>query len=241
MDDPAANLSLQKQAIDAALNCKWQEAAQINQKLNLLDPENIPCLNRLAKALTELGQYTQAKKIYNEVLKLDPYNPIAAKNLKRISGLKDDAPHHDSSELPQKLSAALFLQEPGVTKIVNLIKVAEPQKLSSLTTGMTVNVVPKNRGIVINALDNSYLGVLPDDISHQLLKLIKGGNKYQAVIKSIKSNGLTVLIRETYRSRRFKNQPSFLDDSQISSFTDHISLPSEGLDESSSDSEEAES
>lgn len=240
MDDASANLSLlQKLAIDAALNCKWEEAAQINQKLKTLDPENIPCLNRLAKALTELGSYNEAKKIYNEVLKLDPYNPIAAKNLKRITGLKDDAPHQNS-ELPQKLSAALFLQEPGVTKIINLIKVAEPQKLSSLTTGMTVNVVPKNRGIVINALDNCYLGVLPDDISHQLLKLIKGGNKYQAVIKSIKSNGLTVLIRETYRSRRFKNQPSFLDDSQISSYSDHISLPADGLDDSILESEEAD-
>ena len=56
-----------------------------------------------------------------------------------------------------------------------------------------------------------YLGVLPDDLSHHLLRLIHGGSKYQAYIKTIKINSLSIIIQEVYRSSRFKNQPSFLD------------------------------
>ena len=53
--------------------------------------------------------------------------------------------------------------------------------------------------------------MLPDDTAHLLTRLIKGGNKYELFIKSVRVNALSVLIRETFRSKRFKNQPSFLD------------------------------
>ena len=84
MEDSATIAALNRRAIDAALNCNWTEAIEINEQIIVDDPENIPCLNRMAKAYTELGKYSRAKKIYQEVLKLDPYNPIASKNLKRI-------------------------------------------------------------------------------------------------------------------------------------------------------------
>lgn len=215
--------SLSRQAIEAALNCNWVLAASLNQKIIELKPEDIPSLNRLAKALSEQGKYSEAKKIYSQVLKLDPYNPIAFKNSKRIASFKEDkAPQENGIH---KLSASVFLQEPGVTKIVNLIKVAEPNKLSTLSTGMEVNIVSKSRGVVINDGNNSYLGVLPDDIAHQMLKLIEGGNKYQAIIKSVKNNGLTILIREVFRSKKFRNQPSFLEESHIVSYpSDHLTL-----------------
>ena len=103
------------------------------------------------------------------------------------------------------------MQEPGKTKIVNLLKVAEPQKLSQSYCGMPVEMIIKNRKITIVDGYGNYLGVLPDDISHHLVRLLRGGSKYALFIKSIKVNGLSVLIKETFRSKRFKNQPSFLE------------------------------
>ena len=75
---------------------------------------------------------------------------------------------------------------------------------------------------------------MPDDTSHLMLKLLKGGNKYELFIKSIKVNGLAVLIKEVFRSRKFKNQPSFLDNSD-SVITQEL-LPA--LDQNGEDEEE---
>ena len=73
--------------------------------------------------------------------------------------------------------------------------------------------------------DDNYLGLLPDDMSHHLLKLITGGNKYQALIKSVKSNSLAIIVRETFRSRKFRNQPSFVSDHKAVTYSsDHINL-----------------
>lgn len=243
MDDTASPeiTALSRLAIDSALNCKWSEAAELNRKILESEPQSTAALNRLAKALSEMGTYSEARKIYNQVLEIDSYNLIAAKNLKRIQPFKSDGVIPEGHDL-QKLSAASFLQEPGVTKIVNLVKLAEPQRLSTLSTGMSVKIHPKNRSITVTDLNDNYLGVLPDDISHQLIRLTTGGNKYSGTVKAVKQNGLTILIRETFRSKKFRNQPSFLEESHIVSFpSDHISIPTDGLDDSpTAEGEEAE-
>lgn len=223
---------LYRQALNAALNCEWQEALEINLKLSKLLPDNTECLNRLAKSYFELGKYSLAKKIYAQVLDIDPYNTIAQKNLKKISSFKKNAlvANQDNGLghnglLKASLSPSLFLEEPGVTKIVNLVKVAEPQKLLTLSPGSLVNLVAKKRGILVVDSQNLYLGALPDDSAHHLQKLISGGNKYQVIIKSVKNNGLSILIREVFRSKKFKNQASFIDESRVLAYSsDNISL-----------------
>ncbi len=214
MDDTSPNVNLlNEQAIDAALSSSWDIALKINKQIIKKDPQNVDALNRQARAYMELGKSSLAKKYYSEALKFDPYNPIAIKNLKIIKSFKSNNKENQThlAGIAPKLSASLFLQEPGKTKIVSLLKVAEPQKLSMIYCGMPLEMVIKNRGITIVDANNNYLGVLPDDISHLILRLLRGGNKFGLFVKSIKVNGLSVLIKETYRSKRFKNQPSFLE------------------------------
>lgn len=221
-EDTSADLT--NQAIHAALQCRWEEAVECNKKLLGDDPNDIDSLNRLAKAYFELNQINEAKKIYNQVLEADPYNTIAQKNLKRVNSFKQgDGVHKRNNSI---ISPTSFLHEPGVTKLINLVKVAEPQRLLKLSAGESVNLIMKNRGITITDFSNLYLGVLPDDMGHYLMKLLKGGNKYQAIIKSVKANGITILVRELSRSKKFKNQASFLDETRILTYSsDHISLP----------------
>ena len=213
MDQNPKSSSLSKLAIDAALDYKWDEALRLNKQILKLDPQNIDALNRQARVYMEMGRSTLAKKYYIQVIKLDPYNPIALKNLKIVRAFKENGKDngHILANHINKLSPTLFLQEPGKTKVVSLLKVAEPQKLSQAFCGMKVDLLIKNRKITIVDLRTNYLGVLPDDISHHLLRLLRGGNKYELFIKAIRVNSLSVLIKETYRSKRFKNQPSFLD------------------------------
>lgn len=237
--DPTESQNLAKLAIDAALDCRWDDALRLNKQILKLDGTNTDTLNRLARVYLEMGKNNLAKKYYSEVVKIDPYNPIALKNLKIIRtlkpGKKDDYVVHTNGT--SKLSASLFLQEPGKTKIVNLLKVAEPQKLCKAYCGMKVDMIIKNRKITVIDADENYLGILPDDISHHLLRLIRGGNKYDLFIKSVRVNGLAVLIKETYRSKRFKNQPSFLENSDATLLATDLLTP---LDNQNEDEQEVE-
>lgn len=208
MDENSSPLSrsLPQQAISAALNCLWEKALGLNRQILKLDPRNLDALSRLGRASFELGKLEQAKKYYNLALKVDPYNPIALKNLKILKVSKGDGKvqlNHNP------INPSMFLHEPGKTKMVTLLKVAEPQKLSNLYPGMSVILTTHNRNISVADMQNQYLGILPDDISFLLIKLIKGGNKYEAIIKSVRVNGLSVIIRESFRASKFKNRPSF--------------------------------
>lgn len=213
MDDSTSS-NIHHQAISAALEARWDDALKLNKKIIKLDPQSVDGLARLARAYMEMGRFNLAKKYYNEALKYDPYNPIASKNLKIIKSFKsNNQPKNGNGNGHGKLSSSLFLQEPGKSKIINLLKVAEPQKLSQAYCGMQVGAAVKNRKITIVDEEGTYLGVLPDDICHHLMRLLRGGNKYEFFIKSVRVNSLSLLIRETFRSRRFKNQPSFLESS----------------------------
>src|SRR3989344_6488967 len=196
--NPSISPNLTEQAIEAALGYRWEVALKINKQILKLDGQNIDALARCAKAYLELGRFNLAKKFYSQVLQCDPYNPIASKNLKIIKSFKKSGKPRPNGNGEFRLSASLFLQEPGKTKIVNLLNVAEPQKLSATFCGMKVNMIIKNRKITITDEFDNYLGVMPDDINYHLLKLLKGGNKYDLFIKAIKVNGLAVLIKETY-------------------------------------------
>lgn len=212
MDD--SSTALPQQAILAALSSNWKEALKLNQQILAEDPDNVEALNRLARTYFELGNLSLSKKYFEATLEYDPYNQIATKFIKRIAAFrKKSAKNPLRATLANniQLDGDIFIEEPGKTKLVTLLKVAEPQKLSLLFPGMPVVLIKKNRGITVTDQNNQYLGVLPDDIAHRLLYLMGGNNKYQAYIKTLKLNSLSILIKEIYRSLRFKNQPSFLD------------------------------
>ena len=51
---------------------------------------------------------------------------------------------------------------------------------------------------------------MPDDLGKRLIKFMKGGNKYEAFVKSANSQNVTIFIHELKRSSKFKDQPSFV-------------------------------
>lgn len=235
MVDDSSNSSLHRLAIIAALRCDWNQALHFNKKIIKSDPDNVDCLNRLGKAYLELGRLTLAKKALEHSLELDPYNTIAQKNLKKVATFKKNGQaKFDSGSDGQNnlVSADLFLEEPGTTRLVNLIKVAEPSKLMTLSPGQIAKLLIKVRRIYVVDTNNQYLGALPDDTGFHLRKLITGGNKYLAIVKSVKPNGLVILIREIFRSKKFKNQASFLEDTKVLTYSsDNISLLSKEVEE----------
>ncbi len=204
---------LSQLAIEQALSANWEEAAKINEKIAKLDPQNVAALNRLARAQCCMGLVTKANKTYQKVLELDPYNVIAKKNQEKIGKLKTEvkAPTNGNTQADGASVdlSAIFVFEPGKTKVINLLNLASPAILAGLNCGDKVTILPKKHSVAIAKDDGTYLGALPDDLSFKLIGFLAGGNKYEVFVKYATTKSLTIFIREIERSNKFTNQPSF--------------------------------
>jgi tetratricopeptide (TPR) repeat protein len=75
------------QAVELALMGRWDEAAQANQEILDLFPDDIQARNRLGKAYYELGRHDEAAEAYEQNLKRQPSNTIARKKLTELYAL----------------------------------------------------------------------------------------------------------------------------------------------------------
>ena len=80
-------IPLKTQAIQTALSGDWTHAILLNQEILTENPDDIDTMNRLAFAFMSAGQVKDAKQVYQRVLELDFKNPIALRNLKRLSNV----------------------------------------------------------------------------------------------------------------------------------------------------------
>jgi hypothetical protein len=100
------------------------------------------------------------------------------------------------------------LEEPGKTKVVELVNIAQPKIVEALRTGQSLELNIKR--LKIFALEGTqYIGVLPDDIARRLIKFIKNGCKYEAYVKSSNQHKVTIFVKEIKKTSRYKDQPSF--------------------------------
>ena len=197
-------MTLTNQAIQTALEGNWQEAIVINKSLIHENPEDVDALNRIALAYTIVGKIKEAKSAYQKVLALDPLHPIALRNLKR---LKDKGLNITGGKMNSCINNK-FLEEPGKTKVVELVNIAQPTIVEALRTGQSLELSIKR--LKIFALEEEqYIGVLPDDIAKRLIKFMKNGCKYEAYVKSANQHKVTIFIKEVKKSSRYKDQPSF--------------------------------
>lgn len=237
---------LRDKAIQTALVGDWNAAITTNKQLLDENPKDIDALNRLALAFTVVGKVNKAKTTYQQVLKIDPLNPIALRNLKN---LKTSKTPKGQSTLGLALSNN-FIEESGKTKVVDLINLAPASVIQHLRTGEVVNLTIRRSKLFILKGEKSgeagsrsageYIGVLPDDIGKRLIKFINAGNRYEAYLKSVNPHKVIVFIKEVKRVARFKNQPSFLTFSE-STFVINRKAPKSGeLEEEGYEEEEEE-
>lgn len=194
---------LKNQAIQTALTGDWTNAVLLNKSILEESPDDIDTLNRLGFALASIGDTKEAKNIYQKVLLLDAQNPIALRNLKRLSGnigTKIAAPSQVSN---------LFIEEPGRTKVIELLNSADKKIITVLRSGEMLQLVIKRMKIFVLDQNKQYIGMLPDDIGRRLIRFMNGGNTYEAYVKSVDGNKVTIFAREVKRTSKFKNQPSF--------------------------------
>ena len=206
---------LTNQAIKAALNQSWHEAIELNLTILEESPQDIPTLNRLGFAYTQQGEINQAKATYSKVLSVDKYNPIAQKSLEKLSKLKQSTKKNGLA--PTRVFTS-FLEEPGKTKTIQLIRPADATTIANVNAGTPVMLVTKKRRISIETQDGHYLGCLPDDIGFRLSKLYKLGYDYAAFVRSSQNKNVSIFIKEIKRAAQGNNLPSFPHSSQMNMY-----------------------
>ena len=188
---------LTEQAIKLALESQWEDAVTINRQLLSAFPRDLSTLNRLGKALSELGQYTDAKQAYTDALEIDPSNNIARKNLERLAQLGDnDGAGHGVSH--ERMDPRLFIEETGKTGFTNLVDVASREILARLTAGDQVYL--KREGSLLYVLNGSEerIGRVEPRLASRLIKFMDGGNLYAAGIAELNDHDVRIIIRETF-------------------------------------------
>jgi tetratricopeptide (TPR) repeat protein len=208
---------LSKEAIDLALQGKWEEAEAINRDIIEKFPSDVEAYNRLGRALTELGDFDGAKEAYLQALELAPENAIAKKNLARLTSLSESMVTLSSN--PQKVSTSkaqarrvaldLFITEIGKAGVVNLHNVTSVDVLAKMGFGDQVHLETRKQYLIVTNEGGEYLGEVEPRQGLRLIKLMRGGNRYDAAILNVEDDKVQVLIKEVYQHPSQVGRPSF--------------------------------
>lgn len=186
-----------KAAITLAMQSRWSEAVAVNRSLIDDFPGDLESYNRMGRALTELGRIDDAREAFRRVLEVSPHNTIARKNLDRLDQLGDNLPRHQPA---QRRATQAFIGESGKTLVTSLVNVAPPKTLARLTPGDDVNLELSGRRLnVIDEVSGEELGQVESKTASRLKRLMSGGNRYAATVKSVDDREVTIIIREVYK------------------------------------------
>src|SRR3989304_8516906 len=106
-----------EQAIALAMQNRWAAAVAANHQILAVAPDDVGALNRLGRALMELGQHNDARDAYTRTLALSPSNTIAQKNLARLAALHEEPCPVTTAA---KVELQMFLPEPGKVAITTI-------------------------------------------------------------------------------------------------------------------------
>ena len=187
-----------REAIAMAMENRREEAVAITRATLELFSTDIEAQNRLGKAYFELGDYGEAHAAFAQALLISPSNTIAIKNLDRLNHLIT-AGNSRSPKKGRKLTPQQFLGESGKTGITALERLAGDETLARIAAGDAVSLRIVEGSLVVESSEGDYIGKLPTRLGMRLVKLILGGNRYEAAIIRLSAREVNVIIREEYQ------------------------------------------
>lgn len=194
-------------AIQQALASQWEEAVVTNRNILNLAPSEPDAYNRLGKAYSELGQYTEARQAYTQTLKYSPNNTIARKNLDRLAFLREEpATAHTGSE---RIDPRLFIEETGKTGMTELINVASASVLAKVGVGDKVQLHVNGHTIMVRNAAGEDIGQIEPRLANRLINFMDGGNRYAAAILVMEHGQVRLIIREEYQHPSMFGKVSF--------------------------------
>ena len=185
-----------KEAIDLAMQGRWQEAVAANRAIIDNFPKDVEAYNRLGRAYMELGDYAQAKEAYNHAIEMDPYNSIARKNMQRLNYLKEAV---RPGVEPDKVEPQHFIKEIGKAGVVSLNRLATKEVLAGMSAGDKLYLKVDGPNLMAENSRGEYLGLVEPKHALRLIKLMEGGNRYSSAVVSSAEDRMTIIIREEYQ------------------------------------------
>ena len=204
--------NFERQAINNAMNGQWIDAIKLNENIIQIDKKNIEAYLRLGFANLQINKIKRAKQFYLQALKIQPNNSFVKKNLERIKIL-DSKKLVSSNTTP--LDPLLFVDIPGKTKTISLVKCGPKSVLAKLTVGQKVFLINKKRRVEIRTTEKEYVGCLPDDLSKRLAIFIKNGGIFSVYIKETSLKNITVLIKEEKKGTKMMKFVAFPSDLSV--------------------------
>ncbi len=184
-----------EQAISLALESKWEEAAGLNRAILAVKPNDGHAWTRTGKGRRALGRFRDAHGAYAKALHLDPVNSIAKRNMERLASLQDaEEPRREAAKVAQDL----FIEVTGKSGTTTLAGVA-PTLLAKTAAGDEVYLKADGDGLKVENVQGEILGAVEAKLGLRLLRMIEGGNRYAAAVKSAGERDLQLIIKETYR------------------------------------------
>ena len=195
-----------KIAVDSAMRSDWNKAIKINSDIIDRFPWELEPYNRLGKALSEKGQNKKAIQAFQCALVISPNSPIAKKNINR---LEKTSVLKASMAVSATTSGRSFIEETGRTGVTKLVNIPRNFDVTDLIAGHSVDLISVERGMRILDIKGIEIGSIEPKLALRLKKLVEGGNTYSGNITSAGEDGVTIIIRETYRHPSQSNKSSF--------------------------------
>lgn len=233
------------QAVQAALEADWTKAVELNNAILEKNAEDLEARNRLGRALLETGKLEEAKAAYADVIKAEPNNPIALRNVARLNTLIEHKTKTNATK--SKTQPRLFIEDMGKTGILRLINPAPAQVVAKYSPGAEAELRERDGLIAVHARDGELLGFLEPKVGRRLLDLINTGNEYVVAVVSNDQQNPRIAIRETLQSPENAQRISFPGHHRPAETKERAYIKgnffrfgSEDEDESDEDSEETE-
>ena len=160
--------------------------------------------NRLGKALSELGQITEARQSYSRSLELEPTNTIARRNLDRLAGMTDTAA---AAAAPSQLDTRLFVEETGTAAVARL-QATDEKGASLLDAGDLVELQVQGNAVNVLTVKGEYVGMIEPKIGLRLSRMMTAGNQYTAAVVTAGAD-VKVMLRETFKHPSMIDKVSF--------------------------------
>ena len=215
-------IRLGQEAVRYARNGDWERARDANCAILRMQPDDCEAANRLAKALMELGDLTNARPVLLTLCRRFPGNAIARKNLARLQKLESSAAATPATA-PRRPAAGRaepagsfagspigsFIEEGGKSCSTTLRRYPETAALAPVDAGDALTLHPEPSGVAVAAADGRRLGSIEPRLARRLRQLMTGGNRYSAIAVHAGDDAISLIIRETYRHPALRDIVSF--------------------------------
>ena len=203
-DDLRTLKSKTRDAIQLAMEGRWDDAAAVNRELLALSTDSLDACNRLGKALLELGDTKGARGAFEHSLRIAPTNAIARKNVDRLAGGV-----HGARPAGAQLAPKMFIGDAGKSAQVALLACASDRDRPFISPGVPLELRCHRGTLAAYSQDGGYIGLVPPKIGRRLVCMMEAGNRYEAAVASSTAEVVRVVLRESYQHPSQRSKLSF--------------------------------